>query len=67
VAAITRAQLKHRGVREAKRLGDLFAELLVAASEVGVRMLLDTSLGWSPDRLAATLAQVLTRGTLSFA
>jgi AcrR family transcriptional regulator len=66
VAVITRAQLRHRGVRDANRLGDLFAELLVAAAEVGVRLLLDAPRGWSPERLAATLAQVLAKGTLSF-
>jgi len=66
VTVLTRAQLHSRGVSDADRLGDLFAELLIAASEVGVRLLLDAPRGWSPEWLASTLAQALVRGTLSF-
>jgi AcrR family transcriptional regulator len=65
VTELTRAQLRFRGVRDASRLGALFAELLISAGEVGVRVLLEEK-GWSSDRLATTLAQVFTRGTTSF-
>lgn len=62
---LTRATLRMRGVQDASRLGELFAELLISVGEVGVRILLDQG-GWSPDRLAITLAQAFTRGTMSF-
>jgi AcrR family transcriptional regulator len=66
VTALTTAFMLARGARDAGRLGALFAELVVSASEAGVRMLLDSPDSWPAEDLAATLAQALTRGTTSF-
>jgi AcrR family transcriptional regulator len=65
ITELARATLRMRGVHDAARLGELFAELLISVAEVGVRMLLDQR-GWSSERLSVTLAQAFTRGTMSF-
>jgi len=49
------------GVEESRRLGPVYAEVLAAVAEAGVRVLLRSD-DWEPDELAAVLASATVQG-----